>query len=59
MYVDDTILAGPNLDDINKEIQGLGVSTEEQARSFQLRDEGKVGDFLGIRIEKLEIESLT
>ena len=31
VYVDDTILAGPNLNDINKEIQGLGVSTEEQA----------------------------
>ena len=53
VYVDDTILAGSDLDAINKEIQGLGVSTEEQDHSFQLRNEGQVGDFLGIRIEKL------
>ena len=53
VYVDGTILAGPNLDNINKEIAGLGVSTTDQIHSFQLRDEGQVGDFLGIRIEKL------
>ena len=51
--IDDTILAGPNMDDINKEIAGLGVSDEDQVHRFQLRDEGQVGDFLGIRIEKL------
>ena len=53
VYVDDKILAGPNVDNINKEIQGLGVSTNNQVHSFQLRDEGSVGDFLWIRIEKL------
>ena len=50
VYVDDTILAGPNLDNVNKETQGLGVITNDQAHTFQLRDEGQVGDFLGIRI---------
>ena len=53
IYVDDTILCGPNLDDINKEIKGLGVAGDNQKHSFQLRDEGQVGDFLGIRIEKI------
>ena len=53
VYVDDTILAGPNLDNINREITGMGVSTKDQTHCFQLRDEGQVGDFLGIRIEKL------
>ena len=52
VYVDDTILAGPNMDDINKEITGLGVSDEDQVHSFQLRDKGQVGDFLGISIGK-------
>ena len=53
VYIDDTILTGSNLEDINKEIEGLGVSSYDQVHSFQLRDEGQVGDFLGIRIEKL------
>lgn len=53
VYVDDNILAGPNLDNVNKEIQGLEVSNKDQVHSFQLRDEGQLGDFLGIRIEKL------
>ena len=26
---------------------------EDRVHSFQLKDEGQVGDFLGIRIEKL------
>ena len=52
--MDDNILAGPNLDNINKEIHGLGVSNDKnEVHSFQLRDERQVGDFLGIRIGKL------
>ena len=54
VYVDDTILSGPNLENVNKEIRGLGVSTKNQIHSFQLRDKGLVGDFLGIRNEKIE-----
>ena len=53
VYVDDTILASPDSKAIAREIPGLVVSTDEQRHQFQLRDEGKVGDFLGIRIEKL------
>ena len=52
VYVDDTILAGPDINAIEEEIRGLGVSKDEQRHTFQLRDEGEVGDFLGIRIQK-------
>ena len=52
VYVDDTILAGPDPAAIEREIKGLGVSDGEQRHEFELRDEGAVGDFLGIRIEK-------
>jgi len=52
VYVDDTILAGPDPDALEKEIKGLGVSDDEQRHKFELRDEGEVGDFLGIRIAK-------
>ena len=51
-YVDDTIITGPDSVAIDKEIAGLGVSKDEQCHKFELRDEGEVGDFLGIRIEK-------
>ena len=53
VYVDDKILCVPNLDEINEEIRGLRTKGEDQVHSFQLKDEGQVGDFLGIRIEKL------
>jgi hypothetical protein len=52
VYVDDTIFAGPDRALIKAETQGLGVSSKEQNHSFDLRDEGEVGDFLGIRIKK-------
>ena len=45
VYVDDKILCGPNLDEINK--------GKDHVHRFQLKDEGQVGDYLGIRIEKL------
>ena len=50
VYVDDTILAGPDADEIEKVITSLGVCDEEKHYKFELRDEGAVGDFLGIRI---------
>ena len=53
VYVDDTILVGLNLEKLNKEITGLGVSNKNQNCSFQLKNEGQVGYFVGIRIEKL------
>jgi hypothetical protein len=52
VYVDDTIFAGPDRALIDAEIQGLGVSSKDQSHSFDLRDKGEVGDFLGIRITK-------
>jgi hypothetical protein len=52
IYVDDTIFAGPDEFKIAEEIAGLGVIKNKTQHSFQLRDEGEVGDFLGIRIAK-------
>jgi hypothetical protein len=52
IYVDGTIFAGPNADQISREIEGLGVNKYETQHKFQLRDKGEVRDFLGIRIEK-------
>jgi hypothetical protein len=52
VYVDDTILCGPDPQALEEEIIGLGVNNLEQRHSFQLRNEGEVGDFLGIRIQK-------
>jgi hypothetical protein len=39
-------------DALENEIRGLGVNNLEQRHSFQSRNEGEVGDFLGIRIQK-------
>ena len=52
VYVDDTIIAGPDPDAIEALIKDLGVPDSEERETFALRDEGEVGDFLGIRIEK-------
>jgi hypothetical protein len=52
VYVDDTIFAGPDAKMLEQEIRPLGVASDEYDHSFQLRDEGEVGDFLGIRIKK-------
>jgi hypothetical protein len=52
VYVYDTIFAGPDGELIDAEIKGLGVNSKEQSHSFELRDEGEVGDFLGIQIRK-------
>jgi hypothetical protein len=52
VYVDDTIFAGPESDKLSTEINSLVVSNDENQHSFQLRDEGEVGDLLGIRIAK-------
>ena len=40
-------------------IAGLGFQNEEQRHIFELRDEGEVGYFLGIRIEKSKQNSFT
>jgi hypothetical protein len=52
VYVDDTIFAGPDASLLENEIRSLGVKQDEGEYSFQLRDEGEVREFIGIRIEK-------
>ena len=52
VYVDDTILAGPDSKELEMMISSLGIAEDEQQHKFELRDEGEVGDFLGICIEK-------
>lgn len=53
LYMNDIILAAPNLDSINKEIREFEVSMDDQVHPFQLHNAGHVGDFLQIRIDKL------
>ena len=38
VYVDDKILCGSNLDEINQEIMGLGIKGEDHVYSFQVED---------------------
>ena len=52
VYVDDTIFAGADTSVLENEIRALGASDTEQRHSFQLRNEGEVGAFLGIQITK-------
>jgi hypothetical protein len=52
VYVDDTIFSGPDALLLEREIKSLGVKEDKCDHSFQLRDEGEVGDFIGIIIEK-------
>ena len=59
IYVDDTIIAGPDPQAVEDLITDLGVQKEEYRHTFQLRDEGEVGDFLGIRIERGKNNSFT
>ena len=51
VYVDDKIIAGPDSSAVEELISSFG-GKEEQWHYSKLRDEGEVGDFLGIRIEK-------
>jgi hypothetical protein len=57
LYVDDAIFAGPDPKALEEMIKSLGVSDEEKRHSFSLRSEGEVGDFLGIRIDKINARS--
>ena len=46
------IFAGPDVKKLKAEIKGLGVPSDEVQHTFELRYEGEVGDFLGIRVKK-------
>ena len=52
VYVDDTIFASTNVDNLEREIASLGISSDAQRHTFALRDEGEVSIFLGIQIKK-------
>ena len=54
VYVDDTIIAGPDVEPIDALITNLGVSAaNKDTETFMLRGKGEVGDFQGIHIEKV------
>jgi len=51
VYLDDTVFARADGEEIEKEIASLGVQSNKISLSFQLQNEGEVGNFLGIRFE--------
>ena len=55
VYVDVTISCGPNSKAIQNGILGIRISKHEQHQKIELRDEGEAGDFLGIRIENVDL----
>jgi len=52
IYVDDTIFAGQNQTDIEREINLLGIKQANEEKPFEFRDEGELSAFLGIKIEQ-------
>ena len=59
IYVDDTILAGPDAKALEEVIKSLGITEQKQCHIFELRDESEVGGFLSIRIEKTGSKQFT
>jgi hypothetical protein len=45
VYTDDTILLGPDKDEIDTLVKRLG-------KTFKIEDQGKLSDYLGIMIEE-------
>jgi hypothetical protein len=54
VYVDDTIFAGPDANEIEKVIASLHDDHDNTKHKFHLESEGEVQDFLGINIKKIE-----
>ena len=54
VYIDDCIVFGPNSTAIDQVVQDLRNSNH----NFTLDDQGEVGDFLGIQIQKLDDGSI-
>ena len=52
VYVDDTIFASSNIDDLEQEISSFSILATAQHHKFTLQNEGEVCDFLGINITK-------
>ena len=53
VFVDDGIYLGPDDDDITKLIQELGTK-DQRGVAFRVTDEGKLDEYLGVKIEHLE-----
>ena len=51
VYVDDTIFTGPSREYIGRQIKSLGINQPNEERAFQIRDEGELSTFLGIKIK--------
>ena len=51
VYVVDKILPHHKIQAIEAETKSLGVSSDEHRYGFVLRHKGRVGEFLGIKIE--------
>ena len=47
--VDDTIFADPDSNTVEEVITGLEVQNEEQFYTFEISNEGEIGDYLEIR----------
>ena len=52
IYVGDITIACPNPEKIDDLTTSVGMSENDEQHKFELRDEGQVGDFFGICIEK-------
>ena len=59
IYVDDIILVEPDSVALEEVIKSLWITEEEELHTFELRDEGEIGDFLGIRIDKTGSKKFT
>ena len=59
IYVDDTILAVPDPKALEELIKSIGIVEEEKGHIFELCDEGEVGDFFDITIEKTDSKKYT
>ena len=46
IYMDDTIFAGPNLNDIDRKIKILGIKQDNEEQPLEFRDVGKLSSFI-------------
>jgi hypothetical protein len=51
VYTDDTILLGPNKEEIDNQVKQL-------ADKFNIEDQRELSDYLGIKIERKEVETM-
>ncbi len=51
VYTDDTILLGPNKEEIDTLVKRIG-------KTFKIEDQGELSDYLGIKIERKTDDTL-